>query len=97
MRKLLITAATMGALAIPTVAHAQVNTLAGAGVGAVTGAVIGGPPGALIGGAIGGSVGLATEPRGRVYVVPSNRYAYGERVCWLDSAGYRHCRVQRVQ
>jgi hypothetical protein len=94
MRKFMISAATVAALAaLPTAALAQASTATGAAVGAGTGFAIGGPPGAVIGGIIGGGVGAAHEP-GRVYVQPHAR-AYGyyqpQRVCWEDRRGRTFC------
>lgn len=94
MRKFLIGAATIAALAAaPTAAFAQASTATGAVVGAGTGFAIGGPPGAVIGGIIGGGVGAAHEP-GRVYVAPRARghVYYGEpRRCWQDRRGRTVC------
>jgi hypothetical protein len=94
MRKLLITAATIGALAaIPSVATAQVNTAAGVAVGAGTGALIGGPPGAIVGGIIGGTVGATTEPRAVYYAHPPRVYVEPRyRECWRDHWGRLFCR-----
>ena len=94
MRKLLITAATLVAVAaVPTVASAQANTAAGVAVGAGAGALIGGPPGAVVGGIIGGTVGATTEPR---VIVRDDRYWVEPRtrVCWLDSFGRRMCELR---
>lgn len=93
MRKFLISAATIAALAaLPTAAFAQASTATGAAVGAGTGFAIGGPPGAVIGGIIGGGIGAAHEP---VYVVPHARahVYYGEprRVCWKDRRNRTVC------
>ena len=93
MRKLLITLATVAALAgAATVANAQVNTATGVAVGAGTGFLIAGPPGAVVGAIIGGGVGVTTEPRhvyyqDRVYVQPGP----ASRSCWRDEFGRRVC------
>ena len=93
MRKILITLATVAALAgTVTVANAQANTAAGVAVGAGTGFLIAGPPGALVGAIIGGGVGVTTEPRyanyeDRVYVQPGPT----SRNCWRDERGRRVC------
>jgi hypothetical protein len=78
MRKFLISAAAIAALAVaPSAAMAQAATGTGVAVGAGTGFLIGGPPGAIVGGIIGGSVGATAEPRvyvdERVYVEPRTR------------------------
>jgi len=95
MRKFLIGAATIAALAAaPTAAFAQASTATGAAVGVGTGFALGGPPGAVIGGIIGGGIGAAHEPH-RVYVAPHARAQvyYGEprRVCWQDRRNRTVC------
>ena len=86
MRKFLIGAATLAAIAVaPSVASAQATTAGGVAVGAGTGFLIGGPPGAIVGGIIGGGVGAAAEPR--VYVEDRVVVAQPQpqRVCWRDN------------
>ncbi len=61
---------------------AQAGTLEGVAIGAGTGAVVAGPPGAIVGGVVGAVVG------GPNIVHPRH---YGQRTCWLDDTGYRHC------
>lgn len=98
MRKLLISAATLAAIAIvPTVANAQANTVGGAVGGAVVGGAVGGPPGAVVGGIIGGTVGASTEPRyprygsdDRYWVEP-DAPGPAVRSCWHDDYGRRVC------
>jgi hypothetical protein len=61
MRKIIIAAVSLAALAgLPIVASAQ-ETVTGAAGGAAAGAVVGGPVGAVVGGVIGGTVGAASE------------------------------------
>lgn len=96
MRKLMIGAATVAALALaPAAAMAQASTAAGVAVGAGTGFAIGGPPGAVIGGVIGAGIGAAHEPN-RGYVAPraeTRVYANPprERVCWENRRGELVC------
>ena len=60
MRKFLIGAATLAAIAVaPSVASAQASTAGGVAVGAGTGFLIGGPPGAIVGGIIGALILVA--------------------------------------
>lgn len=90
MRELLLTAATLAAIAaVPTVASAQTNTVGGAATGAIVGGVVGGPPGAVVGGVIGGTVGASTEPR--YYRGDDRYYAPAVRHCWRDEFGRRIC------
>lgn len=70
-------------MAAPAVA--QAGTVEGAAIGAGTGAVVAGPPGAVVGGVIGATVGGPN-------IVTRRTYARGERVCWRDKLGHRHCR-----
>ena len=87
MRKAILAAVTLAALAtMPTGANAQ-DALGGAIVGAGTGAIIGGAVGggrgaavgAVIGGTTGAAIGANAQPRHR------------ERVCFYDEFGYRRC------
>lgn len=78
-------------LAAPAVA--QAGTLEGVAIGAGSGALIAGPPGAIVGGVIGGVVGGPDIRRPRHYTRSQPRhYARGQRSCWRDRQGYRHCR-----
>ena len=72
-------------LAIPVMASA--GTLEGVGIGAGTGAVIAGPPGAVVGGVIGAVVGGPNIIRRGRY----DRNHRGNRHCWSDRRGDRHC------
>jgi len=76
MRRILLAAAAVAAIALPLAAHA--DPLTGAAIGAGTGLVIAGPPGAVVGGVAGAVIG---GPDLR-------RHHY--RHCWW-SHGYRHC------
>ncbi len=64
---------------------AQAGTLEGVAIGAGTGAVVAGPPGAIVGGVVGAVVGGPN-------IVSQRTYARGERVCWRDRLGHRHCK-----
>jgi hypothetical protein len=90
MRKLVITAVSLAALAGPPgLAFAQ-ETVTGAAGGAAAGAVVGGPVGAAVGGVIGGTVGAASEQsrrdaEGRV-IVEERGPAVRNRTCVDDGA-----------
>lgn len=96
MRKAILAAATLAALAtMPVGANAQ-NAVGGAIVGAGAGAVIGGavtgrPEGAAVGAVIGGTTGAAVGANAeeRHY-----RRSQRTRVCWEDDWGRRHCRYR---
>jgi osmotically inducible lipoprotein OsmB len=79
MHRILLAAATLAVLALPSAAQAQSRTVTGAAIGAGTGAVIAGPPGAVVGGVAGAVIGGPDLRRPR------------HRVCW-HSNGQRHCR-----
>lgn len=68
--------------AAPVVAEA--GTLEGVAIGAGSGAVVAGPVGAVVGGVAGAVIGGPN-------IVPRRHYARGERSCWRDRNGYRHC------
>lgn len=90
MRKMILAAATLAALAMmPAGANAQSSTIGGAIVGAGTGAVIGGAVGggrgaavgAVVGGTTGAAIGAQAEPRYRRH-----------RHCWHNRFGEVRCR-----
>jgi len=92
MRKMILAAATLAALAaMPAGANAQSATVGGALVGAGTGAVIGGAVGggrgaavgAVVGGTTGAAIGASAEPRYR-----------RARHCWINRYGERVCRYR---
>ncbi len=76
MQRILLAAATVALLALPSAANA--DTLTGAAIGAGSGAIIAGPPGAVVGGVIGAAVGGPDIRRHR------------HRHCWW-SHGHRRC------
>lgn len=80
MHRLVLMAALLATIACTAPAAAQSNsTLSGAAIGAGTGAVVAGPIGAVAGGVVGAVIGGPTFHR-------------GERRCWHDDRGFRHCR-----
>ena len=84
MHRLVITSATLAAIALGFAAPASAqttssSTLSGAAIGAGTGAIVLGPIGAVAGGVVGAVVGGPTFHR-------------GYKSCWRDSRGVRHCR-----
>lgn len=96
MRKAILAAAILAALAtMPVGANAQ-DAVGGAIVGAGAGAVIGGAAtgraegaavGAIIGGTTGAAIGANAEER-------RYRHRTRSRVCWEDDWGRRHCRYR---
>ena len=88
MRKILIAAIAVLALAATSnAANAYFEArgvVTGAAIGAGVGAVIGGPPGAVVGTIVGVAVG---GPRLPTWLRPG-RY----QECWYDRAGMRLCR-----
>ncbi len=67
---------------MPIAAHA--GTLEGVAIGAGSGAIVAGPVGAVVGGVVGAVVGGPNlRPR---------HYARGQRHCWRDRQGLRHCK-----
>lgn len=98
MKKLMMAAAAMTVLALPSLAQAQdpaAGAATGAAVGAGVGAVVGGPPGAIIGGAIGGTVGAeaadAERDRREERVIIEQRPAVRERNCATGPSGTTVC------
>jgi len=95
MRKAILAAATLAALAIsPISANAQ-DVLGGAIVGGATGAVIGGAVGGGRGAAVGAAVGTTTAAA--VGAQADGRYYYRERYyhhrhCWHNRFGELRCR-----
>ena len=84
-RHLLKTALLCGALAVPTLAHAQ-GVIGGSEQGAREGAAAAGPVGAVVGGVVGGVaggvagvLGVDQRPRFREYVVREHRPSYRYR------------------
>jgi len=69
---------------------AQAGTMEGIAIGAGTGAIVAGPPGAVVGGVVGAVVGGPNIVRQRHYT-RDRYYARGQRACWRDRNGYRHC------
>jgi hypothetical protein len=67
---------------------AQAGTLEGIGIGAGVGAVLAGPPGAVVGAVIGDHVG------GPNILRRDRHYYRGDRSCWRDDRGYRHCSMR---
>jgi len=97
MRKILITAAAIAALAVtPNMASADpdagANAAGGAAVGAGVGFLVGGPIGAAVGAGVGGTVGASSTPRTREEVViERDRRPARERDCVRDSLGNVSC------
>jgi osmotically inducible lipoprotein OsmB len=92
MRKLVLVAATLSALATTMPAANAQNAIGGAIVGAGAGAVIGGavtgrPEGAAVGAVIGGTTGAAIGAN-----ADERHYRHRHRVCWVNEWGHRHCR-----
>ncbi|RDV05091.1 glycine zipper domain-containing protein [Undibacter mobilis] len=95
MRKAILCAATLAALATMPVGAGAQNAVGGAIVGAGAGAVIGGAvtgraEGAAVGAIIGGTTGAAVGAN-----ADERRYRHRDRrVCWHDDWGRRHCRYR---
>jgi uncharacterized protein YcfJ len=90
MRKMILAAATLAALAMmPTGANAQSSTIGGAIVGAGTGAVIGGAVGGGRGAAVGAVVGGTTGAAIGAQAEPGYRH---HRHCWHNRFGELRCR-----
>jgi osmotically inducible lipoprotein OsmB len=96
MRKAILSAAILAALATMPVGATAQDALGGAIVGAGAGAVIGGAVtgrgegaavGAIIGGTTGAAIGANAEER-------RYRNRHRHRVCWEDDWGRRVCRYR---
>ena len=101
MRKtlILVSFATLTAIAMPSLANAQAATegaVGGAVVGGVTGAAVGGPVGAAVGAGVGGTVGASAgdsnrAPPGTETVIVAPAAPESQRTCVTDSRGNQTC------